>query len=86
MRWDGRGAMDITRGEDVTCQHGIYANNVTGYGRVGHKLWGGGGVADIMDALAVLLYWTHSLACLISSSVIAHTTLSKMHNGQTVII
>jgi hypothetical protein len=42
MRWDGRGVMDITRGGEVTCQHGIYANNVTGYGRVGHRLLGGG--------------------------------------------
>jgi hypothetical protein len=37
MGWDGGGggAMDVMRGGDVTCQHCIYANNVTGYGAVG---------------------------------------------------
>jgi hypothetical protein len=32
--------MNITRSEDVTCQHDIYVNNITSYGRVDHGLWG----------------------------------------------
>jgi hypothetical protein len=59
-----------------------------------NRLWAGGsrvmgrwGVADVMDALAVLLHRTHSfpLACLTSSSVVT-PTLSKMYKGHTVLI
>jgi len=32
MGWGREGAIDVKQGGDVTCQHGIYANNVTEYG------------------------------------------------------
>jgi hypothetical protein len=43
--WGGgasRGPMDVKQGGDVMCQHGIYANNVMGYGQASHTLWGDG--------------------------------------------
>jgi hypothetical protein len=34
--------MDVMQGEDITCQHGNYTYNVTGYGRASHGLGGDG--------------------------------------------
>ncbi len=73
MGW--RGAMDIMQGEDVTCQHDNYTNNITGYGWASHGLWGDG-VLPTSWMLVVLLYRTHSfpLACLTSSYNVILTT------------
>jgi len=46
----GLGGGDVTQGGGVTCLRGSYANGVTGYGRAG--------VADVMDRVAVFLYWS----------------------------
>jgi len=40
MGW--RGVMDVVWGEDVTCQHGNYTNDVMGCGWASHGLRGDG--------------------------------------------
>jgi hypothetical protein len=61
MQWDGGrgGAMDVKQGGDVTCQHGIYANNVMGYGRASHELWGDGVLST-----SWMCWWYSCIRCI----------------------
>ncbi len=85
MGWAGGNGHYVGWGCNMATWHLCKQRNRLWAGR--SRVMGRWGVADVIDALAVLFYWTESfpLACLTSSSVVT-PTLSKMQKGQTVLI